>query len=69
MRFGHELKDFFSHSRVFHAGGDEFVAVLRYEDYENREALLKEFALRYGFQQIEHEGAGAVPFCRYGPCR
>lgn len=32
----------FGHSPVFRVGGDEFVAVLQYEDYRNREALLAE---------------------------
>lgn len=35
--------DVFEHSPVFRIGGDEFVAVLRERDYENREALLRLF--------------------------
>ncbi|MEE6208518.1 MAG: GGDEF domain-containing protein, partial [Alphaproteobacteria bacterium] len=33
----------FKHSPVFRIGGDEFVAILEGEDYENREDLLKSF--------------------------
>lgn len=33
----------FDHSPVFRVGGDEFVAVLQGEDYENRDALLRAF--------------------------
>ena len=33
----------FKHSPVFRIGGDEFVAILEGDDYENRERLLKEF--------------------------
>ena len=33
----------FRHSPVFRIGGDEFVVILKGDDYENREALEKEF--------------------------
>ena len=33
----------FQHSPVFRIGGDEFVAVLLGEDYENRDALIRQF--------------------------
>ncbi|MBR0414921.1 MAG: GGDEF domain-containing protein [Clostridia bacterium] len=33
----------FKHSPVFRIGGDEFVVVLRNDDYNNREALIEEF--------------------------
>lgn len=36
--------DTFQHSPVYRIGGDEFVAILRKSDYENREALCKQFA-------------------------
>lgn len=53
-RFGHDygdeyirnackkISDIFKHSPVFRIGGDEFVAVLEGEDFNNREALIKE---------------------------
>lgn len=54
-RYGHEKGDVylktacrvicrvFQHSPVFRIGGDEFSVLIQNEDYENREALLKEF--------------------------
>lgn len=33
----------FEHSPVFRIGGDEFVAILKNEDYENRDELVEEF--------------------------
>ena len=53
--FGHEKGDMylksasrvicgvFQHSPVFRIGGDEFAVILRNEDYENREALVRRF--------------------------
>ena len=38
--------DAFQHSAVFRSGGDEFVAVLRNADYENREEVCREFDRR-----------------------
>ncbi|MBQ5310461.1 MAG: GGDEF domain-containing protein [Oscillospiraceae bacterium] len=37
------IGDVFSHSPVYRIGGDEFLAVLSGEDYEDREALIKRF--------------------------
>ena len=33
----------FKHSPVFRIGGDEFAAILKGSDFENRDALFKEF--------------------------
>ena len=35
--------DCFDHSPVYRTGGDEFVAILEGQDYENREALMSQF--------------------------
>lgn len=57
-KYGHEKGDMylrtactligetFARSPVFRAGGDEFVAILQAEDYENRHALMEEFDRR-----------------------
>ena len=37
----------FKHSPVFRVGGDEFVAVIRGQDYNNREELVQELKRRY----------------------
>lgn len=39
----HLICEIFDHSPVFRIGGDEFAAVLQNADYQNREALLREF--------------------------
>ena len=36
------LQDIYSHSQVFRLGGDEFAVILLGEDYDNRQALLKQ---------------------------
>ena len=46
----------FKHSPVYRVGGDEFVAFLEGEDYENRKALLAEFDAR----AEENQCAGRV---------
>jgi len=45
----------FEHSPVFRVGGDEFVAVLQYEDYRNRESLLKELTKRMKDSQVQND--------------
>lgn len=53
---GHILPKIFKNSRLFHVGGDEFVAILINEDYDNREELLKEFDNQLVNQMIEFDG-------------
>ena len=48
----------FVHSPVFRIGGDEFVAILRGADYENREEL--ENAFRAIVDENQHQGAVVV---------
>ncbi len=43
----------FEHSPVFRIGGDEFVAILRGSDYENRQALAEEFYERLKKQEAD----------------
>lgn len=40
---GHVLKTIFTNSKVFHIGGDEFIAILQGRDYKNRQALMDKF--------------------------
>ncbi|MBQ6386492.1 MAG: EAL domain-containing protein [Lachnospiraceae bacterium] len=40
-----EICDIFKHSPVFRIGGDEFAAILRGQDYQNRAALIERLAL------------------------
>ena len=46
----------FKHSPVYRIGGDEFVAILSGSDYEEREALLRDF----GTQNDERRKAGKI---------
>ena len=46
----------FDHSPVYRIGGDEFVAILRGNDYKNRFELVRQFSLR----QIEQRSKGLV---------
>ena len=41
----------FKHSPVFRIGGDEFVVILKNEDYENRDSLLKKFTWKLDVMQ------------------
>ena len=59
-RAGDLIKEVFSAKNVYRVGGDEFVAILEDEHYEQREALLKKFDevstaeyLRFGDEKIK----------------
>ena len=58
----HLICETFKHSPVFRIGGDEFVAILRGEDYENRyanfEKLRKDFVMAYNNDEAD-------PWMRY----
>ncbi|MCR5402245.1 MAG: diguanylate cyclase [Butyrivibrio sp.] len=40
---GRTICNVFKHSPVFRVGGDEFAVILQYEDYQDREELIKQF--------------------------
>ncbi|MBR4905160.1 MAG: diguanylate cyclase [Selenomonadaceae bacterium] len=46
----------FEHSPVYRVGGDEFVAILEHEDYENREELLRRFDVKIAEESFEVAG-------------
>lgn len=50
----------FARSPVFRVGGDEFVVILQMEDYENRQALIREFER----QMAETQGDDRAPWDR-----
>ena len=52
----------FKHSPVYRIGGDEFIVLLRGQDYENRDALAKELCSR--FRALEAD-ASLQPWERY----
>jgi diguanylate cyclase (GGDEF)-like protein len=63
----------FSHSPVYRIGGDEFIAVLQGEDYENRERLFKslrqQLAESAANEDVEpwHRYSAAVGMAAYAP--
>ena len=56
VRTGHTLKDFFKSSYVFHIGGDEFLAIVESEDYENFDNLIAEFDKIFRYSIVEFDG-------------
>lgn len=52
----------FKHSPVFRVGGDEFVAVLRNGDYENREALIQALSTSFDKAYAQTDNS---PWARY----
>ncbi len=55
----------FKHSPVYRVGGDEFVAVVQGEDYENLEVLMQELSLTNRKNKKNNEVVIAVGFARY----
>ncbi len=58
----HIISSIYKHSPVFRVGGDEFVAVLRGEDYEDRQAKLQE--MRQTFEE-QYQRKDLDPWRRY----
>jgi len=56
-----EICNIFDHSPVFRYGGDEFVAILRDRDYENRAALMEKLEAESRSHRLS--GSGAVIAC------
>ena len=60
VRTGHTLPEVFKTSKLFHIGGDEFLAILTGEDYENFEEVIKKFDETFKYSHIEHEGKDLI---------
>ncbi|MCR5283542.1 MAG: GGDEF domain-containing protein [Lachnospiraceae bacterium] len=58
----HIISSNYKHSPVFRVGGDEFVAILRGEDYENRDAKLE--SMRRTFEE-QYQRKDVDPWRRY----
>lgn len=54
----------FAHSAAFRIGGDEFVAILEGEDYQNRKALCKQFESGMGYEV--KDASGVKLYVSYG---
>lgn len=71
-QYGHEVGDeliitasqhickTFSHSPVFRIGGDEFVAILRGEDFTNRNRLINEFEVKMGDKKLTQKPHSSI---------
>ena len=53
---GHVLSTIFKTSRLFHVGGDEFVAIVIGEDYDNIGKIVEDFDNKLRYSTIEFEG-------------
>lgn len=60
VRTGHTLPEVFKTSKLFHIGGDEFLAILTGEHYENFEEVIKKFDETFRYSHIEHEGKDLI---------
>ena len=56
VRCGHTLPKLFKSSRLFHIGGDEFVAMVEGEDLENFEKTLEKFDKAMLYSLVKYEG-------------
>ena len=56
VRCGHTLPSIFPHSKCFHVGGDEFLALVTNEDYEDFEETMKRYDEKMLYSIVEYEG-------------
>ncbi len=60
VRCGHALPELFATSKLFHVGGDEFVAIVMGEDYENFDSLYNNFLEVMTYSLVEYEGVELI---------
>lgn len=56
VRCGHTLPKLFKSSKLFHVGGDEFIAFVYGEDFDNFEETMKRFDEAMLYSIVEYEG-------------
>lgn len=56
VRTGHTLPEVFKTSTLFHVGGDEFLAVVEGEDYEDFDNVIEQFDKTFRYSLIQYEG-------------
>lgn len=66
VRCGKTLPNHFKTSRLFHIGGDEFVAIVYGNDYKRLDEILKTYDDTLSFSMIEFEGHELVFSVAYG---
>ena len=60
VRCGHELPTIFPHSKLFHIGGDEFLAIVIGEDYINFDQRLEKFEEMMVYSHEDYDGADLI---------
>ena len=60
VRCGHTLPELFTTSKLFHVGGDEFVAIVMGEDYKNFDSLYSHFLEVMTYSLVEYEGVQLI---------
>ena len=66
VRCGSTLPNYFKSSKLFHVGGDEFVAIIYGEDYQNFDNILKAFEDDLSYSIVEFEGQKLIFSLAYG---
>ena len=56
VRTGHTLKTLFKSSTLYHIGGDEFIAIVQGEDYDNFDQMIELFDKTFRYSLIQYEG-------------
>ena len=60
VRCGHTLPSLFKSSKLFHIGGDEFLAIVYDEDLEHFEELIKNLKETLEYSLVEYEGVELI---------
>ena len=69
VRAGHTLPEFFTSSSVFHIGGDEYLAIVYKEDYENLDVVMQNIEEKLSYSLIEYEGQTLIFSIAHGYAR
>ena len=60
VRTGHTLPTLFTSSKLFHVGGDEFVAIVKDKDYEDFDDIMKKFDEAMLYSLVEFDGVQLI---------
>ena len=60
VRCGHTLPELLATSKLFHIGGDEFVAIVQGDDYKNFDAVLNHFLEVMTYSLVDYEGVQLI---------
>lgn len=60
IRCGHVLPEIFKTSKLFHVGGDEFIAIIYGDDYDNFEEKIKEYDDKLTYSIVNYEDVDLI---------